>query len=43
MARGVAAASVALTPANQEVLDLIFADGSLWQFDAAGALRLGSV
>ncbi len=24
-----------------EVLDMIFADGSLWQFDATGAHRLG--
>jgi hypothetical protein len=40
LARGVTSAGIGLTPSVQQVIDLIFADGSLWQFDATGGHKL---
>jgi len=40
---GVQSAGVAFTPAGQEVLDVIFQSGALWQFDPFGAHPLGPV
>ena len=36
-------AGVAFAPGGGEVLDVIFADDSLWQLDAFGAHRLGTI
>jgi hypothetical protein len=43
LATNVTSAAVAISPQGIEVLDVIFADHSLWQFDATGGHRLGSV
>ena len=34
-------ASVAFDPAGQQVLDLVYTDGSLYQFDSSGAEFIG--
>jgi uncharacterized repeat protein (TIGR01451 family) len=43
LAYGVANAAVSFDPSGQEVLDVLFADRALWQFDAHGVHRLGLV
>jgi uncharacterized repeat protein (TIGR01451 family) len=43
LAYGVASAAVSFDPSGQEVLDVLFADRALWQFDAHGVHRLGLV
>jgi hypothetical protein len=43
LATNAVGASVALSPVGPEVLDVIFTDNTLWQFDATGGHRLGSV
>ncbi len=40
LATNALSAAVALSPVDVAVLDVIFADHSLWQFDATGGRRL---